>query len=189
MDCHLIPVEVGVEGRADEGMDLDRLALDQDRLKGLDSESVERRRAVEQHRMVLDHLLKDIPDVVVLLLDLLLGLLDRRGVAFGLQAVVDEWLEEFQRHLLRQPALVKLQFRPDDDHRTARVVDPLPEEVLPEPSLLSFEGVRERLEGAVVDPAQHTAAPPVVEERVDRLLQHPLLVADDHLWRLQLDQL
>ena len=45
---HLVAVEVGVEGGADERMDLDGLALDQHRLEGLDAEAVERGRPVEK---------------------------------------------------------------------------------------------------------------------------------------------
>src|SRR5207249_7646230 len=45
---HLVAVEVGVERGADQRMDLDRLALDQDRLERLDAETVERRGAVER---------------------------------------------------------------------------------------------------------------------------------------------
>ena len=52
VDRHLVAVEVGVEGRADERVDLDRLALDQHRLEGLDAEPVERRRAVQQDRVL-----------------------------------------------------------------------------------------------------------------------------------------
>jgi hypothetical protein len=43
---HLVAVEVGVEGGADQRVELDRLALDQHRLEGLDAEAVQRRRAV-----------------------------------------------------------------------------------------------------------------------------------------------
>ena len=50
VDGHLVAVEVRVEGRADERVNLDRLALDEHRLEGLDAQAVERRRAVEQHR-------------------------------------------------------------------------------------------------------------------------------------------
>jgi hypothetical protein len=45
---HLVAVEVGVEGGADQRVQLDGLALDQHRLEGLDAEAVQRRRAVEQ---------------------------------------------------------------------------------------------------------------------------------------------
>ncbi len=40
---HLVAVEVGVEGGADQRMKLDRLAFDQHRLERLDAEAVERR--------------------------------------------------------------------------------------------------------------------------------------------------
>src|SRR3712207_7758841 len=44
------------------------------------------------------------------------------GVAVLLQLGVDEGLEQLERHLLRQPALVQLQLRPHHDDRAARVV-------------------------------------------------------------------
>ena len=46
MHGHLVAVEVGVVGGADQRMDADGLALDQDRLEGLDGEPVEGGRAV-----------------------------------------------------------------------------------------------------------------------------------------------
>ena len=45
---HLVAVEVGVEGGAHERVQVDGLALDQDRLEGLDGEAVQRRCAVEE---------------------------------------------------------------------------------------------------------------------------------------------
>ena len=100
MDRHLVTVEVGVEGGADERMDLDGLALDQHRLEGLDAETMERWRAVEQHGVVLNDLLERIPDNVLLAVDHFLGRLDRADVLVILQPAVDEWLEELERHLL-----------------------------------------------------------------------------------------
>ena len=44
---HLVTVEVGIEGGADQGMKLDRLAFDEHRLEGLDTQPVQRRRPVE----------------------------------------------------------------------------------------------------------------------------------------------
>src|SRR6476469_5347577 len=49
---HLVAVEVRVERGADQRVDLDGLALDQLRLEGLDAQAVQRRRAVEQHRVL-----------------------------------------------------------------------------------------------------------------------------------------
>ena len=61
VDRHLVAVEVGVERRADERMDADRLAFDQHRLERLDAEPMERRRAVQQHRMLADHFFEHVP--------------------------------------------------------------------------------------------------------------------------------
>ena len=185
---HLVAVEVGVERRADQRMQLDRLALDQHRLERLDAEAVQRRRAVEQHRMLADHLVENIPDFGLFLLDQLLRLLHRGRQTLGVEPRIDERLEQFERHLLRQPALMQFQFGADHDDRTARIVDALAEQVLPEPALLALEHVGERLQRPLVGAGDDPAAAAVVEQRVDRLLQHPLLVADDDVGRAQFDQ-
>ena len=188
MHGHLVAVEVGVERRADQRMQLDRLALDQHRLERLDAEAVQRRRAVEQHRMLADHLVEDVPDLRLLLLDQLLGLLHGGGEALGVEARIDERLEQLERHLLRQAALVQLELRTDHDHRAARIVDALAEQVLAEAALLALQHVGERLQRTLVGAGDDAAAAAVVEQRIDRFLQHALLVADDDVRRAQLDQ-
>src|SRR6185312_11915854 len=77
----------------------------------------------------------------------------------------------------------------DDDDRTARVVDALAEQVLTEAALLALEGVGERLQRTVVRATQHAATAAVVEQSVDGLLQHALLVANDDLRSVQVHQL
>ena len=188
MDRHLVTVEVGVEGRADQRVQLDRLALDQHRLERLDAQAVERRRAVEQHRMFADHLVEDVPDFLAFLFDPLLGLLEGHRQTLGVEPGVDERLEQLERHLLGQAALVQLEFRPGDDHRTARIVDALAEQVLAEAALLALEHVGERLQRTLVGAGDHAAAAAVVEQRVNRFLEHALFVADDDVRRAQLDQ-
>ena len=79
VDGHLVAVEVGVERRADQRVKLDGLAFDQDRLERLDAQTVQRRRAVQQNRVLADDFVEDIPDLGLLLLDQLLGLLDGRA--------------------------------------------------------------------------------------------------------------
>ncbi len=185
---HLVAVEVRVEGRADQRMKLDRLALDQDRLERLDAEAVQRRRAVQKHRMLADHLVQDVPDLRTLLLDELLRLLHRGGEALGVEARVDEGLEELKRHLLRQAALVQLQLRARHDDRAAGIVDALAEQVLAEAALLALQHVGQRLQRPLVGARDDAAATAVVEQRVDRLLKHALLVADDDARRAQFDQ-
>ena len=123
------------------------------------------------------------------MLDHLLGLLDGGAVAGLLEAVIDEGLEELERHLLGKTALVQLQLGADDDDGTAGVVDALAEQVLAEAALLALEGVGERLERTVVGTAQHAAAAAVVEQSVDGLLQHALLVAHDDLRRMEVHEL
>ena len=62
VDRHLVAVEVGVERRADQRVNLDRRAFDQADLERLDAEPVQRRRAVEEHDVVLDDLFQHFPD-------------------------------------------------------------------------------------------------------------------------------
>ncbi len=185
---HLVAVEVGVEGRADQRVDLDGLALDEQRLEGLDAEAMQRRGAVEHHGMLGDDLLEDVPDLGHHRLDHLLGGLDVLHQLARDQAAHDERLEELESHHLGQAALVHLQVRTGDDHRPARVVDALAEQVLAEAALLALEHVAERLERAVAGARHRAAAAAVVEQRVDGLLQHALLVVDDDVRRLQVEQ-
>ena len=169
-------------------MDLDRLALDEHGLERLDPEAMQRGRAVQENRVLGDDLLEDVPDLRDHRLDHLLGRLD---VLDGLpldEPAHDERLEELERHELRQPALVELQVRPGDDHRATGVVDALPEQVLPEASLLALEHVGERLERTVPRARYGATTAPVVEQGVDGLLEHPLLVVDDDLRRAEVEQ-
>ena len=138
--------------------------------------------------MLGDDLLEDVPDLRDHRLDHLLGGLDvLDGLALD-EPAHDERLEELERHELRQAALVELQVRPGDDHRAARVVHALAEQVLAEPALLALEHVGERLERPVARAGDRAAAAAVVEQRVDGLLQHPLLVVDDDLRRAEVEQ-
>ena len=74
-----------------------------------------------------------------------------------------------------------------DDDRTCGVVYTLTEEVLTEASLLPLQAIREGLERTIVVRAYGARLTGVVEERVNRLLEHTLLVAKDHLRSLNLD--
>ena len=185
---HLVTVEVGVERRADERVDLDGLALDQLRLEGLDAEAVQRGRPVEQHRVLGDDLFEDVPHDRAGALDHPLGGLDVLRVRQVDQALHHERLEQLQRHLLGQTALVQLQLRTRHDDRTAGVVDALAEQVLAEPALLALEHVGQRLQRPVARAGDRTTTTAVVEQRVDGLLQHPLLVVDDDLGRAEVEQ-
>jgi len=136
---------------------------------------MERRRAVQEHRMFANNLVEDIPDVLALLLDHLLGALDSRDVALSfLEFAVDERLEQFERHLLRQAALMEPQLGTDHDNGTARVIDALAEQVLTEATRLALEHIGQRFERALGRPGNRAAAAAVVEQRINCLLQHAL---------------
>src|SRR5690606_34911058 len=145
-------------------------------------------RAVEQHGALADDLLEHVPDLAAGALDHALRGLDVLRVRQIDQALDDERLEQLERHVLRQTALVQLQLRADHDDRTARVVDALAEQVLTEAALLALEHVAQRLEGAVAGARDGTAAAAVVEQRVDGLLQHALLVVHDDLGGAEIEQ-
>src|SRR5690606_5840863 len=187
-DRHLVAVEVGVEGGAHQRVDLDGLALDQHRLERLDAQAVQRRRPVEQDGVLLDDVLEDVPHLRAAALDHPLGRLDVLGQLAVDQRLHDEGLEQLQRHLLGQAALVQLERRADDDDRAARVVDALAQQVLAEPALLALEHVGQRLQRAVAGAGDRPAATAVVEQRVDGLLQHALLVVDDDLGRAEVEE-
>ncbi len=149
MHGHLVAVEVGVESLADQRMNPDRVALDQRRFERLDPHPVQGRGTVQQHRVVGDHLVQNVPDVLVLSFQHPLGTLDRVGMPQFLQATNHERLEQLQSNLLRQTALVQLQLGTDDDHRTSRIVDPLAEQVLAKATLLALDHVGETLQRTV----------------------------------------
>ena len=188
VDRHLIAVEIRVEGGTHERVDSDRLALDEVRLERLDAQTVQRGSAVQEHRVLLNHLFEHFPDLLIEAFGHALRGLDRRCVVALLQLADDERLEELKRHLLRQAALVQLQFWSNNDHGTTGVVHALAEEVLAEPSRLPLEHVAEGFEGAVARALDDASVLAVLDEGVDGFLEHPLLVADDDLRRLQLDK-
>ena len=170
MHSHLVTVEVGIEALADKRMELDGIAFDEHRLEGLNAHAVERRGTVEEHRMIADHLLEDVPHLGVLPLEHFLRALDRVGVAEFLEPSDDERLVELQRDLLGQAALVEPEMRTNHDHRPGGVVDSLAEQVLTEPALLALDHVGQALERPIARSQHGPLAAVVVEEGVDRLL-------------------
>ena len=83
---------------------------------------------------------------------------------------------------------MQLELGPDDDHGAAGIIDALAEKVLAEAALLAFQHIGEGFQRALVRSRDDAAAPPVVEQRIDRFLQHALLVADDDVGSLNLDE-
>ena len=181
---HLVAVEVGVERRAGQGMQLDGQTFYKDGLERLDAEAVQRGRAVEHHGMLLGNALQDVPDLVVGVLHLLLGHF-QGDVLFLYQFGQHEGLEQLERHFLREPALVQLQVRAYHDDGTAGIVHALAQQVLAEAALLAFEDVGNGLQRAVGRAEHHFAARAVLYEGVHGFLQQAFFVVDHHLRRAQ----
>src|SRR5437870_4526194 len=106
-------------------MQLNRAALNQNRLKSLDTQAVQSRRTVQQYWMVFNDLFQHVPYFRLHTFYKTLGALDIVGKVLLHQLAHHKWLEEFQRHALGQATLMQLQFWPDHDNGTARVVNAL----------------------------------------------------------------
>ena len=135
---HLVAVKVCVERGAAQRMELERAALDQNRLERLNAEAVQRRGTVEHDRTILDDVFQSIPDLILALVDHLLGGLDVVGKTVLDELLHDERAEQLDGHFLRHAALIKLELRADDDNGTAGIVDALAEQVLTEAALLAL---------------------------------------------------
>src|SRR5580704_13128817 len=84
---------------------------------------------------------------------------------------------------------MQFQLRPDDDHRTTRVIHSLAEQVLTEPSTLAFEHVAQRFQGTISGARDGASVTAVIEQSVDRFLEHSLLVSNDDVRSLQLQKI
>ena len=163
MDRHLVAVEVRVKRRADQGVQLYGLAFNQHRLEGLYAQAVQRGRPVQQHRVFPDHLFQDVPHLRTFPLHEFPRGLDGGRQPAPLQFAENEGFEQFQRHLLGQPALVQLQGRPHHNDGTPGIVHSLAEQVLAKTALLALDDVRQRFQRQLVAPGDGPAAAPVVQ--------------------------
>ena len=188
MHGHLVTVEVCVECGADEWVNLDGLAFDQDGLERLNTKAVKRRGTVEEHGVLSNDRLQHVPHLWATTLNHALGRLDVERVFAVNESLHHEWLEQFQGHELWQTTLVELERWANDDDGTARVVNALSEQVLTETSLLTLQHVRQRLERAVAWSSDWTATTAVVEQGIHCFLQHALFVVDDDLWSAKVKQ-
>ena len=185
---HLIAVKIRVVGRAHQRVKLNRLALDQHGLEGLNTETVQRGRPVQQHRMLADHFGQDVPDFRRLALDHFLGGLDRGGQPPGFQLAENKGLEQLKGHFFGQAALMQLERRPHHDHGTTGVIDALTEQVLTEAALLAFNHIGQRLQRTLVGTGNRAPAATVIEQRIHGFLQHALLIAHDNVRRVEVQK-
>ena len=141
MDCHLVTIEVGVVSGADQRMNANGFAFNELGLEGLDRQAMQGRRAIQQYRMAFGDFFENVPYFGGLAFDHLFSAAHGVHIAEFLEPADDEWLKQDQRHFLRQPALMQLQFRTDNDHRTTGVIDAFAQQVLAETAALPLEHV------------------------------------------------
>src|SRR5215212_9844352 len=127
-------------------MDLDSFTLDEHRFKRLNTKTVQSWSAIHKHRVLANHLFQNVPNDRLLPFHHLARLLDRGGVRLLLELVVNEWLEQLERHLLWQTALVEFQFGGHNNNWPPRVIHAFAQQVLTETSLLAFQRSAQRLE-------------------------------------------
>ena len=70
---HLVSVEIRIESRTGQRMQLDGFSFDQFRLECLDTQTVQGRGAVEQNRMPFHYVFQNVPDYRILAIHYLLG--------------------------------------------------------------------------------------------------------------------
>ena len=115
---HLVTVEVGVERSTCQWVQLDGLTLDELGLEGLDTQTVQCWCTVQEYRVTLHHVLKDIPDNWLTTVNNLLSALNSLHDTALDELTDNEWLIQLGSHQLWQTALTHLQLRTYDDNRT-----------------------------------------------------------------------
>ena len=116
MDSHLVAVEVGVKCATCKGVKFDCSTFYENGLKCLDTKSVERRSTVEKDGVIFDDFFKDIPNLMFACVNKSLCALDVVAEILFHKFLHNEGLEEFKCHFLRKTALIKFEFRTDDDN-------------------------------------------------------------------------
>ena len=185
---HLVAVEVGVVRSTDQRVQLDSLTFDQYRFKRLDTQTVKGRCTVEKNRVFADNFSENVPHFRQLALNHLLGGFDGGSKTTHFQLAENERLEQLESHFLRQTALVQTQGRTYGNYRTTRVVNTLTEQVLTETTLLTLDHVSQGFQRTLVRTGDSATTTAVVEQCVDRFLQHTLFVAHDDVRSGQIKQ-
>ena len=163
MDCHLVTVEVGVISGTYQRMQLNSTALGQNRLKGLNAQSVQSRCTVQEYGMLFNNILQNIPNLGLSTLNLAFCALDVGSNPASNQALHNEGLEQLQCHFLGQAALMHFQFRAYYDYGTARIVNTFTQKVLTETTLLALQHIGQGLQGTVAGASYRAATTTIID--------------------------
>ena len=165
-------------------MQLDSFPFNQHRFKRLNTQAVQGRSTVEQHRVVLGYFFQNIPNFRADSFQHFLGGFQR--YAFFLhQFANDKRFKQFQRHQFGQTALVQFQVRADHNNGTAGIVHAFPQQVLAEAAVFAFDAVRQGFKRSAAGPNEKFAAGAVFNQGVHRFLQEAFFVVNHHFRRAQ----
>ena len=101
MASHLVTVKVGIVCRADQRMQLNSTTFPQNRLKCLNTESVQRRGTVQQYGMFFNDIFQNVPYIFLNTFYLFFRIFNIRSLAFFNKFLHNEGFEEFQGHFFR----------------------------------------------------------------------------------------
>jgi len=119
MNRHLVSVKVGVKGITNQRRQLNCLSFHKNRLKRLYPKAVQRRRPVQEHRVLFYHLVQNCENLRGLLLHKDLCLLDIVNNIFIDKLLHNEGLEKFQSHFGGQSALPHFKIGADGNYTAA----------------------------------------------------------------------
>ena len=106
-------------------MQLDRLTFYKDRLKCLDTQSVQCGCTVQHNRMLFDDIFQNVPNLRIQPFYQLLRIFDVLGNASAYQLLHYKGLEQLDCHFFRKTALINFQFGTNDDNGTSGIVNTL----------------------------------------------------------------
>ena len=176
MNSHLVTVEVGVECRTCQRVQLNSFTFDQLWLECLNTQTVQCRCTVQQYRMSFHYVFQNIPNHRLLTVDDLFSRLNRfYDTAFN-QFTDHERLIKFGCHILWQTTFMHLQFRTYNDNRTGRIVNTFTQQVLTETTLFTFQTVGERLQRTVSICLNSTRFTRVIKQRIHSFLKHTFFI-------------
>ena len=185
---HLVTVEVGIERRTNEWMQLNGFAFNQNRFKRLNTQTVQSRCTVQHDWMFANHVFQDVPNFWHFLFYQFFGLFDGVGQFQFFQFVENEWFEQFQCHFFRQTTLVQTQVRTYGNHWAAWIVHTFTQQVLTEATALTFNHVCQRFQWAFVGTCHRFTATAVIQQWVHCFLQHAFFIANDDVGCAQFQQ-
>ena len=181
MNSHLVTIEVGVERGTNERMKFDSFTFYKDRLKCLDTQTMQCRCTVQHNRMFFDNIFQYIPYFRLKFLYHFLGILDVVGSSVCNKLFHNERFEKLDCHFFRKTTLIDLQFRSNDDNRTSGIVNSFTKKVLTETSGFTFQHVRKGFESSVSRSCYRTATTTIVDQRVYCFLKHTFLITNNDI--------